>query len=62
VIRGSHRASEGVCPRAAQKKISLPRGKGLKGWGAVVVLALRKIKMDDLPVINLVLIYTTYIF
>ena len=51
--KGKHRASEGVCPRAAHKKefpfleaeaeILLPlrqnvQGKGLKGWGVVHVL------------------------
>ena len=37
--KGKHRASEGVCPRAAHKKeFPFPAGKGLKGWGVVHVL------------------------
>ena len=37
--KGKHRASEGVCPRAAHKKeFPFPAGKGLKRWGVVHVL------------------------
>jgi len=38
---GSHRASKGVCHRAAKKRISLhPLGKRVKRWGVLTAINL----------------------